>query len=70
MENSGVLVPHKIQLDTSGLNMRPAIAYTGDPDVWLQHFKSPGYGVNIDTGLFTGKNSESGKALAHVSLFG
>lgn len=38
--------------------------WTGDNAAWMSHFQSPPMTVRVDTNLFTGKNSEAGKALA------
>lgn len=68
LSRCGRLFPHKVQLDPSGLGMRPAIAYTGDPAAWLAPFLLPGASGRMNVELFTGANSPGAKALARQTV--
>jgi hypothetical protein len=68
LSRSGQLFAHRVELDPSGLGMRPAIQYTGDPAVWMAPFVQAGVTGRIDAEQCTGANSPEAKAAARETV--
>lgn len=60
LSNCGQLFKHRNYDEETG---RLTHSWTGDPSAWMRHFQSPGISVRVDSELFTGRNSERGRAL-------
>lgn len=57
MADCGRLFERRVELDPSGLGVRPAIAFTGDIAAFMEPFMRPGLTCRLDESLFRGENS-------------